>query len=166
MFTFFSQVTLVTFTFNLVNPKWIGVMCSTNTNQHVKYDSFVINSCHENGPKPYFTKKNHCALTSDLENPKSIISVINRFQDNDRKPFGLRTDGWTDQALYRPILAKLYALFSLKGVGHNKRCSILCSRNEIALQIEWQHLMTNNILTWKGKTVKQTQKMSLMWDSN
>ena len=44
----------------------------TKSNQHITYESFVINSSQEIEQKPFFTKRTLVILTSDLVNPKSI----------------------------------------------------------------------------------------------
>ena len=88
MLTFFTSVTL---TFNLVNPISIGTRWGrhnhvlTKTNQHVKYESSVINSSQNIERKQfffYFTKMTLrlVTLTFDLVNPKSIGSCPHQHQ--------------------------------------------------------------------------------------
>ena len=65
---------------------------STKTNQHVKYESSVINSSQDNEQKPYFTLFTCDPDLKPSESKINRVHVLNKTDqhvtyDNERKPF-------------------------------------------------------------------------------
>ena len=131
--TFFTKVILLTLT-SLLNVNRDHV--SIKTIQHVKYKSSVINSSQNNKRNSVlsiFYKSDHCDLDRwprELKIHKGLVLIktnqhvkyksyiIKSFQDNDRKPFSLPTDGPSDRPTDRPIdISKTVCPLFFEGVG-------------------------------------------------
>ena len=102
VFLVFYKVTLVTWTFDLVNTKQIGA-CPFWNQTACEIWNLCVNSSQDSDRKPFFTIFHFLTKTNLQVNYES--SVINYSQDNERKPFGLPTDG-------RPKKAHLLSWYS------------------------------------------------------
>ena len=71
VYKLFYNMTIVTLTFDLINPKLIGVLSSLRPISIITYESCVINSSQENERKPFFTKVNLVTLTIDLKKTRA-----------------------------------------------------------------------------------------------
>ena len=121
---FFTKVTLVTLNFDIKNTKSIGVKPALVNPKLIQFmflprpiskwnmKALWLIDLKITSRKHFFTKVTPCDLDLWPSEPKinrvlvlTIInqyvkyesSVITSFQDNDQKPFGLPTDGWTDR---------------------------------------------------------------------